>query len=117
MTTQDTTLAHYHGERANGRFAHWKTRAGKAGDGVQGKGRKHKKRMIRFDLTAEVVAQLKVKDVKQKYVVGLFARGESYRAAVEAAGYIYVPVDIHAFKGAEKAAEATEVCMCCAGDA
>ena len=51
------------------------------------------------------------------YVIDLFSGGESYRAAVEAAGYIYVPVDIHAFKGAGKAAETTEVCACCAGDA
>lgn len=103
--------------KSNGRFAHWKKHAGKAGEGVQGKGSKHKKWMIPFDLTAEVVAQLKVADNKQKYVIDLFSGGESYRAAVEAAGYIYVPVDIHAFKGAEEAAETTEVCMCCAGDA
>ena len=84
---------------------------------MQGKGSKHKKCMIPFDLTAEVVAQVKVKDNKQKYVIDLFSGGENYRAAVEAAGYIYVPVDIHAFKGAGKAAETTEVCACCAGDA
>ena len=63
--------------KSNGRFAHWKKHAGKAGEGVQGKGSKHKKWMIPFDLTAEVVAQLKVEDNKQKYVIDLFSGGES----------------------------------------
>ena len=71
--------------------------------------------MIPFGLTAEVVAQLKVEDDTQKYVIDLFSGGESYSAAVEAVGYIYVLVEIHAFKGTERAAEITEVCMCCAG--
>jgi hypothetical protein len=33
-----------------------------------------------------------------KYVLDLFAGGQSYQAAVEAAGYDYIPVDIHLCK-------------------
>ena len=31
---------------------------------------------------------------EKKYVIDLFAGGESWRKSVEAAGYIYVPVDL-----------------------
>ena len=99
--------------KRNGKFAHWKKHVGKAGEGVTGKGSKHQKWMIPFDLTQEVVAQLGQAD-NRRYVIDLFSGGESYRAAVEAAGYIYVPVDINDFKGKD-AAKTKEICACSAG--
>ena len=31
---------------------------------------------------------------EKKYVIDLFAGGESWRKSVEAAGYVYIPVDL-----------------------
>jgi hypothetical protein len=58
-----------------------------------------------------MLAEMPVR-VAQDIVLDLFSGGESYRAAVEAAGYRYVPVDILTLgeKPANKAAgEAAQV--------
>ena len=44
-------------------------------------------------LCEEVVSKMKPKN-DQKIILDLFSGGESYRNAVESAGYTYVPVDI-----------------------
>ena len=79
--------------KANGRFQHWKRHAGPAGSGVTGTDQMLQKWQIPHKLCAEVVQQLRPREGKD-VVLDLFSGGESYRAAVEAAGYIYVPVDI-----------------------
>ena len=40
------------------------------------------------------MAAVAVKQPDKKYIIDLFAGGESWRPAVEQEGYIYVPVDI-----------------------
>ena len=49
---------------------------------------------IPHNLCAEVVAQMSGKGHTGDVILDLFSGGESYRKAVEAAGYIYVPVDL-----------------------
>ena len=79
--------------KANGRFEHLKRHAGPAGTGVTGADQMLQKWAIPHKLCEEVVQQLEPRDGKD-VVLDLFSGGESYRAAVEAAGLIYVPVDI-----------------------
>ena len=80
--------------KKNGRFSHWTKHASRAGEGVKGKDRLLQKWMIPDDLCTEVIRQLPEATPEKQYVIDLFSGGESYRRAVEAAGFIYVPVDI-----------------------
>ena len=45
-------------------------------------------------LTEEFMQAVAIKQPDKKYVIDLFAGGESWRPAVEQEGYVYVPVDI-----------------------
>ena len=47
-------------------------------------------------LREEIMEAIKEKQPEKKYVLDLFAGGESWRSTVKEAGYIYVPVDIRA---------------------
>ena len=79
--------------KANGRFSHYKRHAGEAGTGVTGPDQMLQKWQIPHLLCEEVVSKMKPKN-DQKTILDLFSGGESYRNAVESAGYTYVPVDI-----------------------
>ena len=81
--------------KANGRFEHWRRHAGPAGSGigVTGADQMLQNCAIPHELCEEVVQQLQPSEGKD-VVLDLFSGGESYRAAVEAAGLICVPVDI-----------------------
>jgi hypothetical protein len=80
--------------KGNGHFSHWNRHAGKAGEGVQGKDTMLQKWQIPDKLCTEVIRQLTGDMQERRYVLDLFSGGESYRRAVDAAGYIYVPVNI-----------------------
>ena len=81
--------------KANGRFAHWKRHAGPTGSGVSGPEQMLQKWQIPHNLCAEVIQEAAKKgNSEQTVVLDLFSGGESYRKAVEAAGYTYVPVDL-----------------------
>ena len=54
-------------------------------------------------LTEEIMQAVAVKQPDKKYVIDLFAGGESWRPAVEQEGYIYVPVDIRKLMAKTKA--------------
>ena len=47
-------------------------------------------------LTEEIMNALSASQpaAEKKYVIDLFAGGESWRKSVEAAGYVYIPVDL-----------------------
>ena len=78
---------------SSGSWKHYKRHAGPAGSGVTGKDQMLQKWQIPHKLCEEVIQQ--VKQVEGKDVVlDLFSGGESYRKSVEAAGYIYVPIDL-----------------------
>jgi len=47
-------------------------------------------------LREELMDAIRLKQPGKKYVIDLFAGGESWRSTVEAAGYTYIPVDIRA---------------------
>ena len=79
--------------KANGKFSHFKRLGGPAGTGVTGPDQLMQKWKIPHKLCEEVLAEMPAR-VGQDIVLDLFSGGESYRAAVEAAGYRYVPVDI-----------------------
>ena len=80
--------------KANGRFQHWKRHAGPAGTGVTGADQMIQKWQIPHNLCTEVVAALKEKEHQGDVIIDLFSGGESYRKAVEDAGFVYVPVDL-----------------------
>ena len=81
-------------KKANGRFQHWRRHAGPAGTGVTGSDQMIQKWQIPHNLCVEVVAELKKKAHQGDVIIDLFSGGESYRKAVEEAGFVYVPVDL-----------------------
>ena len=83
---------------ASGSWKHWKRHAGEAGSGVTGTDQMLQKWMIPHKLCEEIVNEMKVREGKD-VIIDLFSGGESYRAAVENAGCIYVPVDIKTIYG------------------
>ena len=79
--------------KASGRYAHYKRHAGALGTGVTGKDQMLQKWRIPDMLCEEVVAKLTPVE-GQDVVIDLFSGGESYRRAVEAAGFTYIAVDV-----------------------
>ena len=73
-------------------FRHWEQLAG-AGDKLP-KGGKNQLWRLPELLTEELMEEVALKQPTKKYVVDLFAGGESWRKSVEAQGYVYIPVDI-----------------------
>jgi len=80
----------------NGRFRHRQVIAGSADRAVKGPNKKKQLWRLPGDLTAEWLAALGPPQPGKDVIVDVFAGGESWRAAVEAAGYRYVAVDITA---------------------
>jgi hypothetical protein len=73
-------------------FKHWEQLAG-SNDRLP-KGGKTQLWSLPTMLTEEIMAAVAVKQPDKKYIIDLFAGGESWRLAVEHEGYVYVPVDI-----------------------
>ena len=73
-------------------FKHWEQLAG-SNDRLP-KGGKTQLWSLPTMLTEEIMAAVAVKQPDKKYIIDLFAGGESWRPAVEQEGYVYVPVDI-----------------------
>lgn len=88
--------------KANGKFSHHRRHAGPAGSGVTGTDQMLQKWEIPHNLCAEVIAQMCSTDHKGDVILDLFSGGESYRKAVEAAGCIYVPIDLKTLERSEE---------------
>ena len=82
-------------------FKHWDQLAG-SNDRLP-KGGKTQLWSLPTMLTEEIMQAVAVKQPDKKYVIDLFAGGESWRPAVEQEGYIYVPVDIRKLMAKTKA--------------
>ena len=88
--------------KANGKFSHHRRHAGPAGSGVTGTDQMLQKWEIPHNLCAEVIAQMSTTQHEGDVILDLFSGGESYRKAVEAAGYIYVPIDLKTLERSEE---------------
>lgn len=93
--------------KASGKYAHYKRHAGAAGTGVTGKNQLLQKWRIPDMLCEEVVAKLTPVE-GQDVVLDLYSGGESYRRAVEAAGYTYIAVDLVTMEVRDQKKEAKE---------
>ena len=88
--------------KANGKFSHHKRHAGPAGSGVTRTDQMLQKWEIPHNLCAEVISQMCSTDHKGDVILDLFSGGGSYRKAVEAAGCIYVPIDLKTLERSEE---------------
>jgi hypothetical protein len=78
-------------------FRHWEQIAGPASRqplGLNGATRKQQLWSLPSMLTQEIMAHVAERQPGKKYVIDLFAGGESWRKSVEEQGYVYVPVAI-----------------------
>ena len=97
--------------KANGRFAHHRRHAGPAGSGVTGTDQMLQKWEIPHNLCAEVIQAFKQQGGEGDVILDLFSGGESYRKAVEAAGFTYIAIDLKTLERTDEQRHAEAVAL------